>query len=101
MIVKKQATVGEFSTAGSTLAIIVDPNQLYISANIEETKLENVRIGQQVDISIDQFDGRVFYGEVASIGKVANSAFSLLPSSSGGTFTKVVQTVPIKSRTRL
>ena len=31
-----------------------------------------------------------------SIGEVSNSAISLLPSSTSGTFTKVVQRIPIK-----
>jgi multidrug resistance efflux pump len=98
IIMKKQATVGEYelSTAAPTLALMVDPEQVYISANIEETKLERISPGQLVDISIDQFDGRKFQGKVTSIGEAAISAFSLLPSTSGGTFTKVVQKVPVK-----
>jgi multidrug resistance efflux pump len=94
LIVKRQATVGEYVTAGSTLAVMIDPNKLYISANIEETKLEKVKPGDKVDISIDQFKGKAFKGTVESIGLASNSAFSLLPAS-GGTYTKVVQTVPI------
>ncbi|MHB8074868.1 HlyD family secretion protein [Desulfosporosinus fructosivorans] len=93
-IIKNQARVGEFSNAGSTLAVMIDPSQLYISANIEETKLGKIKPGEQVDIGIDQFKGRTFKGNVEFIGQASNSAFSLLPSSSGA-FTKVVQTVPI------
>ncbi len=98
VIVKKQATVGEYelSSAAPTLALMVDPQQLYVSANIEETKLRKVKPGQTVDITIDQFDGQAFQGRVEAIGQAANSAFSLLPSSSSGTFTKVVQKVPVK-----
>jgi multidrug resistance efflux pump len=98
LVVKKQATVGEYelSTAAPTLALMVDPDQLYISANIEETKLGKIEAGQLVDIGIDQFHRQKFHGKVVLIGQAANSAFSLLPSSSGGTFTKVVQKVPVK-----
>jgi multidrug resistance efflux pump len=98
LIVKKQATVGEYelSTAAPTLALMVDPDQLYISANIEETKLGKIKSGQPVDISMDQFSDRKFKGKVVFIGQAANSAFSLLPSTSGSTFTKVVQKVPVK-----
>ncbi len=96
LVVKKQASVGEFITAGSALAVMVDPNQLYINANIEEINLQRLRQGQKVDIRVDQFHGKVFQGKVESIGKTSNSAFSLLPSSSSGTFTKVVQKVPVK-----
>ncbi|MBN7772328.1 HlyD family secretion protein [Clostridium aminobutyricum] len=96
ILIKKQAGVGEFISAGTALAVMVDPNQLYISANIKETELNKIKVGQKVDIKIDQFGGRTFQGKVESIGEAAGSAFSLLPSSSSGTFTKVVQNVPVK-----
>jgi multidrug resistance efflux pump len=95
LIIKKQAEAGEFVAAGTALGVMVDPARLYISANIKETELQKIKIGQQVEIKIDQFDGKVWQGKVASIGEAATSAFSLLPSSSG-TFTKVVQNVPVK-----
>ena len=96
-IVEKIANVGdlEISSQAPTLALIMDPNQIYVSANIDETKIEKIKIGQQVDINIDQFSNETFEGTVESIGQATNSEFSLLPSSSGA-FTKVVQTIPIK-----
>jgi len=96
IIIKKEAEEGQYVQAGSTLAVMVDQEKLYITANIEETKVERLKEGQNVDIKIDQFDGKVFQGKVEYIGKASNSAFSLLPSSSGGTFTNVVQKVPVK-----
>ena len=96
VVIKKEAEVGQYVSAGSTLAVMVDPKKLYITANIEETKVEKLKEGQSVDIRIDQFEGKAFQGKIESIGKASNSAFSLLPSSSSGTFTKVVQKVPVK-----
>ncbi|WP_411680620.1 HlyD family secretion protein [Clostridium thailandense] len=98
IIIKKQTNVGEYESSASTptLAMVVDPSQLYVTANIEETKVAKVKPGQMVEISIDQFKGRIFKGKVESIGDAANSAFSMLPSSSSSTFTKVVQKVPVK-----
>ena len=96
MVIKKQAEEGQYVSAGSTLAVMVDPEKLYITANIEEIKVEKIHEGQSVDIKIDQFEGKAFQGKVECIGKASNSAFSLLPSSSGGTFTKVVQKIPVK-----
>ncbi|HEX3012479.1 MAG TPA: HlyD family efflux transporter periplasmic adaptor subunit [Syntrophomonadaceae bacterium] len=95
-IIKKQANPGEFESSGQTLAYIIDPQKLYISANIEETDLSRVKPGQQVDITIDQFAQTRFSGKVKYVGQAANSAFSLLPASTSGTFTKVVQKVPVK-----
>ena len=75
---------------------MVDPENLYITANIEETKVKNIRQGQRVDIKIDQYKGLSFPGKVESIGMASNTTFSLLPSSSSATFTKVVQKIPVK-----
>lgn len=96
IIVKKQANIGETYSPGQVLGYIVDPEKLYISANIEEKKIGKIREGQKVDITIDEFKGIKFKGKVTFVGLAANSSFSLLPASSSGTFTKTVQRVPIK-----
>ncbi len=96
IVVKKQGEVGEIFSNSQPLFTLVDPKNIYITANIEETKLSEVKVGQPVDISIDQFGSEKFTGKVKTIGEISNSAISLLPSSTSGTFTKVVQKVPIK-----
>ena len=95
-VLKKQVTPGELVSTGQTLIMMVDPDKLYISANIEETNLAELKIGQKVEITVDEFSGQKMYGRVASIGKASNSAFSLLSGATSGTFTKVVQRVPVK-----
>ena len=96
LVIKKQGTVGEYIAGGQTVAILVDPDRLYISANIEETKLNQIKEGQQVDITIDQYSDRTFSGKIKHVGQASNSAFALLPTSTSGTFTKVIQKVPVK-----
>ncbi|MHB8127065.1 MAG: HlyD family secretion protein [Desulfitobacteriaceae bacterium] len=96
IVIKKQGTVGEIISPGQTIAMLIDPDKLYINANIEETKLENICQGQKVDISIDQFSNKKFTGKVKYVGHAANSTFALLPSSTSGTFTKIVQKIPVK-----
>lgn len=96
VVVKKQANVGEIYSPGQVIGYIVNPKKLYISANIEEKKIGKLREGQLVDITIDEFKGIKFKGKVDFVGLAANSSFSLLPSSSSGTFTKTVQRIPVK-----
>lgn len=96
VVIKKQGTVGEFISPGQTIAMIIDPNKLYITANIEETKLGTIKQGQKVDITIDQFSKKSFVGRVKYVGQASNSTFALLPSSTSGNFTKVIQKVPVK-----
>lgn len=96
LVIKKQGTVGEYIAAGQTVAMLVDPEKLYITANIEETKLIKIKEGQQVDITIDEYPGQSFSGKIKYVGQASNSAFALLPSSTSSTFTKVIQRVPVK-----
>ncbi|KLU66105.1 putative multidrug resistance protein EmrK [Desulfosporosinus acididurans] len=96
IVIKKQATVGEVVSPGQTIAYLIDPSKLYVSANIEETKLGSVKAGQKVDLTIDQFGSKQFTGTVKYVGQAANSTFSLLPTSTSGTFTKVIQKIPVK-----
>lgn len=96
IVIKKQGTVGEVISPGQTIAMIIDPTKLYITANIEETKLGSIKQGQKVDITIDQFGSKKFTGTVKYVGQASNSTFSLLPTSTSATFTKVIQKIPVK-----
>jgi multidrug resistance efflux pump len=96
IVLKKQGNVGEVVTPGQVLAMIVNPEKIYVTANIEETKLERVKKGQIVEINIDQYPDKGFLGKVDTIGQATAATFSLLPTSTGGNFTKVVQKVPVK-----
>lgn len=96
-VIKKIGNVGEVGVPGSALVMVADLNSLYITANIEETKLYKVKPGQSVSFTIDSIPGIKFTGQVVSLGEATNSTFSLLPSqNTGGNFTKVVQRVPVK-----
>lgn len=97
-ILNSTMTSGQMAVPGTPLGYVVDENKLYIVANIQETDLRNVDVGDTVDISIDAFPNTSFKGTVTSIGLGTNSLFSLLPSSdaASGTYTKVAQTIPVK-----
>lgn len=96
IVLKKQGTIGEVASPGQALAIMVDPDKLYVNANIEETKLEKLKTGEPVEITIDQYPDKKFKGTIETVGQATAATFSLLPASSGGNFTKVVQKVPVK-----
>lgn len=96
VVIKKQGVVGEFLSTGQTFAMVVNPQKLYVVANVEETKLGRVRVGQPVDVKLDQYGGKTFRGKVSLIGQASNSTFALIPTSGGSTFTKVVQKVPVR-----
>lgn len=96
-VIKKVGHVGEIAAPGSPVVMMVDLNDLYVTANIEEGDLYKIQVGQQVDYTIDTFPGVKYHGKVISIGEAANSVFSLLPSSNtSNSFTKVTQRIPVK-----
>lgn len=95
-VIKKQGIIGEIVAPGQSLVMIVDTKKLYITANIEETKIGKLKDGQTVDVTLDQFGSKKFKGKISSIGQASASTFSIFPSSSGATFTKVIQKIPVK-----
>lgn len=64
IVIKKQANVGEILTAGQVLAYVVNRDNIYVTANIEETKLNKLREGEKVDITIDKYKNKKFTGKV-------------------------------------
>jgi multidrug resistance efflux pump len=97
-IIKKLASPGEMGSASNPVALMVDPDDIYITANIEEDLIKKVKVGQEVRLTVDSFPDVWFRGKVDSIGSASASTFSLLPSQSSGTFVKVTQRIPVKIR---
>ncbi|MCH5585365.1 efflux RND transporter periplasmic adaptor subunit [Shimazuella sp. AN120528] len=96
-IVQSKGMKGETVAPGQSLAQVVDLSKLYVIANIEETEIKNVSIGQDVDVIVDVDKGTTISGKVTEIGKATNSEFSLLPSqNASGDYTKEVEYVPVK-----
>lgn len=96
-VIKTLVKTGEVSSPGQTVAMVVDTNKLYVSANVEETEIHKVKEGEVVEITLDNIPGKVLLGKVKEISKATASTFSLLPSTNtSGNFTKVTQRIPIK-----
>lgn len=90
-------SAGEHVNKGQRLALIHDPEQVWINTNIKETAIRHLQLGAPVDITIDAYPGEVFTGQVARIGQTATSAFALIPNPNpSGNFTKVTQRIPVR-----
>ena len=97
IVVRNDGTVNQIAAAGTPLATIADTQNLYIGVNVEETDISKIRLGQLVDISIDAYPKRTFYGQVYEINQTTQTYFSGMSSfSTSGTYTKVTQFIPIK-----
>jgi multidrug resistance efflux pump len=96
-VIQTSAKSGEVVSPGQTVVMIVDKSKLYVSADVEETKIKKVKTGEPVELTLDTYPDRTFTGKVFEIGEAAASTFSLLPTTStSGSFTKVTQRINVK-----
>jgi membrane fusion protein (multidrug efflux system) len=95
IIVQKIAEVGNILESGQTAVAVADREHAWISANIEETEVADVKVGQPVTIYIDE--GGKLTGKVSEVRAATAGQFALIPSdNASGNFVKVVQRIPIK-----
>jgi membrane fusion protein (multidrug efflux system) len=88
---------GEYVTPGQRIALLHNPDEIWIEALIKETVVRRIAVGQPVEITIDAYPDRSFAGTVERIGHAATSEFTLLPTPNpSGTFTKVTQRIPVR-----
>lgn len=86
----------EMVLPGQSLGYMVDLNKLQVVANIDETEIYKVKVGQNVDISVDAFSGVPFKGKVTRIGTATAVLVDGIPNTSlSGVFDKVTQRVPV------
>jgi len=96
-IINKIGNVGEVGTPGQPVVMVCDLAKLFVTADIEETKLHKVQAGQDVEFTVDAFPKVKLTGHVVSIANASMSTFSLLPATNaGGSYTKAVQRMPVK-----
>ena len=95
-IAQKTVQTGNRVSVGQALMAVVEDN-VWILANLKETQLERVRVGQPVEIRIDALPHYRFTGRVDSLQPGSGSNFALLPPDNAtGNFIKIVQRVPVK-----
>jgi len=87
---------GSVVATGTPIVTEVNLGQISVVANIPETKIQNVQIGQPATITVDAHPGVSFSGTVQNIQPTTQSFFSLIPTTAtAGTFTKVTQRIPV------
>jgi membrane fusion protein (multidrug efflux system) len=96
IVVKRYRSLGDFVSAGTPILSMYNPELLYVTANLEETRLQGLAPGNPVELHLDAFD-QPFRGRVVWINKSTGAQFALLPRNVvSGEFTKVVQRVPVR-----
>lgn len=98
VIAQRTVQVGQQVQAGAPLMAVVPLNRLWVDANLRETQLRDVRIGQPAEVVSDMYGGKIVYhGRVVGLGAGSGNAFALLPpQNASGNWIKVVQRVPVR-----
>jgi membrane fusion protein (multidrug efflux system) len=97
VVALKSVEDGEIVSFGQQLFSISNLSDVWISANIEETYISRIKVGQLVGFTIDAYPDKKFLGKVIEVGPASGSQFALLPTeNASANFTKVTQRLPIK-----
>jgi membrane fusion protein (multidrug efflux system) len=88
---------GEWLEEGQPTFSVINPATTWIEANLKETQLEHVQVGQQVEIAVDAYPDGLWSGKVASISPATGAEFALIPPQNAtGNWVKVVQRLPVR-----
>ena len=88
---------GEWLEAGDAAFTIIDPHATWIEANLKETQLTHIEVGQRVEIEVDAYPDQRWQGEVVSISPATGAEFALIPPQNAtGNWVKVVQRLPVR-----
>lgn len=88
---------GEYVKAGETMLPLIESGANWIEANLKETQLTHVRIGQTARIVLDAFPDHAWTATVKSISPSTGAELSILPpQNASGNWVKVVQRIPVR-----
>jgi membrane fusion protein (multidrug efflux system) len=99
VVAAKNVEPGQLVQAGQPLLSVVPLADLWVTANLKETELKDVKLGAAASVEIDAYPGLEVQGKVESISPATGARFALLPPDNAtGNFTKVIQRVPVRIR---
>jgi membrane fusion protein (multidrug efflux system) len=98
VVTQRSAEVGARISKGQQLFMIVQTDDLWVTANFKETQLARIHPGQHVRIHVDALHDD-FNGTVESMPAVTGSRTSVLPPENAtGNYVKVIQRMPVRIR---
>ncbi len=96
VVVKRYRHLGDFASPGVAVLSMYNPDLLYVTANLPETRLRGVAPGNPVELHLTAFT-EPFHGRVVWLNKSTGAEFALMPRNVvSGEFTWVVQRVPVR-----
>ncbi|WP_372659519.1 efflux RND transporter periplasmic adaptor subunit [Hydrogenophaga sp.] len=97
-VARRNVQLGQRVQAGAPLLSVIALDQVWVEANFKESQLQNLRLGQPVELFADVYGKNVIYhGTIDGLGAGTGAAFALLPAQNAtGNWIKVVQRVPVR-----
>jgi membrane fusion protein, multidrug efflux system len=97
IITRLKLEAGEWVEEGEPAFGLIAVDRTWIEANLKETQLTHVRVGQDVKVEIDAYPDVVWKAKVDSISPATGAEFSVLPpQNASGNWVKVVQRLPVR-----
>jgi membrane fusion protein, multidrug efflux system len=98
VVARRSVQVGQRVAPGTPLMAVVPLDYVWVDANFKEVQLEDMRVGQPVEVSADVYGGSVkYHGKLVGLSAGSGSAFALLPAqNASGNWIKIVQRVPVR-----
>ena len=97
-VTQRSAEIGGQIATAQQLMVIVQTDDLWVTANFRETQLKKVAPGQKVTIHVDAL-GKDFAGFVEALPAASGDRTSLLPPENAtGNYVKIVQRLPVRIR---
>ncbi|MCC6651826.1 MAG: HlyD family secretion protein [Candidatus Eisenbacteria bacterium] len=94
---RKNVELGQYLQPGQSTMAVVPTDDIHVVANLKETDIGGVRVGDDVRISVDAYKGKAVAGKVESLSPATGAKFSLLPPDNAtGNYTHVVQRIPVR-----
>ena len=91
--------VGEYVKEGRAVFSLIETSPVWVEANLKETELTNVVLGQAATIVVDAYPDHEWQAFVDSIAPATGAEFALLPPQNAtGNWVKVVQRLPVLLR---
>ncbi len=97
IVSKRAVEEGQYISTGQNLCALVENENLWATANLKETQLKDIKIGQAVKIKVDAYPNLDLTGKIESFSGATGAKYSLLPPDNAtGNFIKITQRIPIK-----
>ena len=88
---------GEYVEAGDPVLSLVGTEAVWVIANLKETDLTHLKVGQTAELGVDAYPGVKWQAVLTSLSPATGAEYALLPAqNASGNWVKVVQRVAVR-----